>query len=211
MPGLATTIPPPSRNKLFSSYNKPETGMPIFFMRGNRDFLIGPNFAKETDVSLLADPCVIELYGKSILLTHGDSLCTFDRLHQYWCRLTRHDWNQWCVRLIPLNWRRRLATYLRQRSVQHQQKIADYILDVNQAAVVQMMQQHSVNLLIHGHTHKPGIHQFEIQGKNHTRIVLGSWHNHGSALRYWHDGTFELLELPYTSSHTHSTNVDTIV
>lgn len=168
-------------------------GLPIYLLTGNRDFLLGADFAKAAGLQLISEPYLFMLYEKPTLLMHGDSLCTFDHLHQYWRTCTRHPFIQRAALRIPLPWRRRLAQWLRQRSQSHQQAVADYKLDVNLQAVNKTLQQSPAQLLIHGHTHRPGIHR----DTSFTRIVLGAWHHHASILRYHEDGQFILQEVPF--------------
>ncbi len=157
-----------------------DKGLPIYFMRGNRDFLIGTRFMAATGMKLLADPTVIELYGVPTLLMHGDSLCTLDKKHQRARLLTLNPLLQRIALSLPLAWRRRGSLWIRGKSRQHQKNSTEYILDVTSKAVLQAMQFHHVNQLIHGHTHRPDIHMLPY-GK---RIVLGAWHHTGHFLSY---------------------------
>ena len=150
------------------------TGLPIYFMRGNRDFLIGQRFAAMSGVQLLEDPTVIDLYGQRVLLTHGDSLCTFDRLHQFWRRISLHPLFAKIALYLPLSWRRQIGAWLRRKSHQHQYKLPESSLDICQKTALSQMQIYQASQLIHGHTHRPGIHQH--------RTVLGAWHETGSVL-----------------------------
>lgn len=168
-------------------------GLAIYIMRGNRDFLLGSNFARACGAKLLADPCLIDLYGKKFLLMHGDSLCTFDKIHQLWFKLSRHPYNERIAKFLPLSLRQFLSKWMRSQSKKHQKSIESYKLDVNQETVTAQMFKHQVQLLIHGHTHQPAIHHFENQDKTYTRIVLGSWHDSVSVLKIEESGNFYLL------------------
>jgi len=163
---------------------------PIYFMRGNRDLLIGKKFAGAANVSLLNDPCVINLYDKPILLTHGDILCTLDKRHQAYRKKVRQPWLQKLFLCIPLRFRRKLVNHMQQRSREYNLNTPLHITDITPEAVEHMMKENKTPLLIHGHTHQPKIHDVNI--KNAKRIVLGSWHRNGSALIYRDDGSFEL-------------------
>lgn len=163
---------------------------PIYFMRGNRDLLIGKIFAKTANISLLNDPCVINLYDKPILLTHGDILCTLDKRHQAYRKKVTQPWLQKLFLCTPLRFRKKLVRHLRQRSREYNLNTPSHIMDVTPEAVERMMKENETSLLIHGHTHQPKIHDVNI--KNAKRIVLGSWHKKGSALVYHDDGSFEL-------------------
>lgn len=155
-----------------------EDGLPIYFMRGNRDFLIGKNFAQKTGIKILADPTVINLYGVRTLLMHGDSLCTFDEKHQKTRRFSLNPVCQWLALQLPLRLRRRAGVWLRGKSRQHHRHTAEYIMDVSPETVAKVMQTHQTARLIHGHTHRPHIHALP----NGQRIVLGAWHDGGSVL-----------------------------
>lgn len=155
-----------------------DSGLPIYFMRGNRDFLIGKAFAQRAGVHLLADTAVIDLYGVSTLLLHGDSLCTLDKKHQQLRLITLNPLCQWLALRLPLCWRKRIGAWIRARSRQRSRHIADYIMDVNPQTVTRVMQSHQTLRLIHGHTHRPAIHSLP----DGERIVLGAWHEAGSVL-----------------------------
>ena len=155
-----------------------DSGLPVYFMRGNRDFLIGKAFAQTTGVRLLADTAVIDLYGVSTLLLHGDSLCTLDKKHQQTRLITLNPLCQWLALRLPLSWRKRIGAWMRDKSRQHHRHIADYIMDVDPQTVTRVMQSHRTPRLIHGHTHRPAIHSLP----DGERIVLGAWHEAGSVL-----------------------------
>ena len=169
-----------------------KSGTPIYFMRGNRDFLIGEKFTKTAGVTLLEDPTIISLYGKSVLLMHGDSLCTLDRKHQAYRRKTTKRWVRKLMLSLPLNLRRKLADRLRKKSCNRNRHLSNEITEVVLEEVLRIMRQMDVELLIHGHTHHPAIHDFLINKKPAKRIVLGAWHEHGSALHYFSNSEFEL-------------------
>jgi len=156
-----------------------DSGLPIYLMRGNRDFLIGKKFARKTGIQLLNDPTVIDLYGVRTLLMLGDSLCTLDIQHQKTRRFTLNPICQWLALRLPLSWRRRAGVWLRTKSRRHHQHTDNRIMDVNPVTVTEMMRTHQVSQLIHGHTHRPAIHSLPL-GK---RIVLGAWHQSGSVLQ----------------------------
>ncbi|QTS83652.1 UDP-2,3-diacylglucosamine diphosphatase [Coxiella endosymbiont of Amblyomma nuttalli] len=169
-----------------------EKGPEIYFMRGNRDFLIGKKFAIAANIILLKDPTVISLYNKSILLMHGDSLCMLDHKHQIYRRNVAKPWVEKLMLSLPLVLRRKLAKELRKKSRNHNRYLSFEIQDVTHDAVKRVMQRHNVELLIHGHTHHPAIHDLIVDKKPVQRIVLGAWYENGSVLRYFSDGRFEL-------------------
>lgn len=164
-----------------------DTGVPVFFMRGNRDFLIGHDFAQRAGLRILSDPCVLELYGKPTLLMHGDLLCSDDLAYQAFRALVRSDAWQSQFLSQPLAARQAFAAQARSASKQHQSGLMneqqENIMDVTQSTVSSLMKRFGVNRLIHGHTHRPGIHQFYLDDVSSSRIVLGDWYTQGSVLR----------------------------
>lgn len=153
--------------------------LPIYIMHGNRDFLLGERFMQDTGCQLLTDPCVIELYGRQVLLTHGDFLCTEDRLHQIFRRLTSSKVVRRMCHWPPVSWRRRLAARLRRVSRRHHQKIPSSALDVTSKAVSNYIQRYRPDIMIHGHTHIPGVHQHTEIDIEVQRFVMGAWHDQG--------------------------------
>ena len=172
-----------------------QKGLPIYFMCGNRDFLIGKKFAHATGCYLLPDEEKINLYGTPVLLMHGDTLCTRDLAYLKARRKLRTKWLQSLYLLLPLSFRRRLADMARTKSRKHTQNAALEIMDVTPSAVDQVMQKHEVNYLIHGHTHRPAIHNFLLNNTPAERIVLGAWHEQGNALVWDETGKKELISL----------------
>ncbi|WP_295361940.1 UDP-2,3-diacylglucosamine diphosphatase [Arenimonas sp.] len=163
-------------------------GVPVFLMRGNRDFLYGPRMAERCCATLLPDPCVLELQGVPTLLMHGDLLCTDDAAYQAFRRQVRSP--EWQAGFLaqPLAARQAFAAQARAASREHQQGLSETITDVNPAAVAATMSLHGVTRLIHGHTHRPAIHALEVAGRPAQRIVLGDWYDQGSVLRIDADG-----------------------
>ncbi len=151
-----------------------DNGGLLYFMVGNRDFLIGEGFAKQTGAQLLTDPTVIDLYGKKVLLMHGDSLCTLDTEYMAFRQQARSE--PWQSQLLsqPLEVRRQIAKDLREQSQSMNSLKADDIMDVTPEEVDRSMSDHGVNLMIHGHTHRPARHSLD--DGNRERIVLGDWH-----------------------------------
>ncbi len=155
------------------------SGPSVFLMRGNRDFLLGEAFCERAGGELLPDPSVIDLYGQPVLLMHGDSLCTADTAYQDFRAMARSpDW-QADLLARPLAERRALASQLRDISQEANSNKAEDIMDVTPSEVERVMQEHGVNCLIHGHTHRPQLHRQD-QG---TRWVLGDWHDHAWIIR----------------------------
>lgn len=172
-----------------------KTGVPIYFMSGNRDFLIGKAFTQAAGMTLLKDPHVISLYGKPTLLMHGDSLCTLDTKHQAYRKKVLNPWIQKIFLSLPLRWRLKISEHLRQKSYHRGNIIEEQIRDVTPKAVYNAMEAHQVSLLIHGHTHRPGIHELLVDKKPAKRIVLGDWQQQASVLVYLRNGGCRLQGL----------------
>jgi UDP-2,3-diacylglucosamine hydrolase len=155
-----------------------DSGTRVYLMHGNRDFLIGEDFCQRAGAALLADPTVIDLNGTPTLLMHGDSLCTADVEYQKFRANMRNP--QWQKMILdrPLKDRQLMARQLRDISMAKNQGKAESIMDVTPEEVVRKMEHHQVHLLIHGHTHRPAVHDVSIAGKSATRMVLGDWHTH---------------------------------
>ena len=160
-----------------------DSGVPLFIMHGNRDFLLGETFAAMTGARLLEDPSVIDLYGQPTLLLHGDTLCTDDVRYQQFRAMVRDPiWQQEILSHSPAE-RLALAKQYRELSQTETGNKAEDIMDVNQQAVEQLMQAKGIYRMIHGHTHRPAIHEFAINATSAQRIVLGDWYEQGSVLR----------------------------
>jgi UDP-2,3-diacylglucosamine hydrolase len=160
-----------------------DSGVPVFLMRGNRDFLFGPGIAARCGATLLPDPCVVDLHGRATLLMHGDLLCTDDVGYQLFRRQVRDPSWQATFLAQPLEARRAFAAKARAASREHQSGLAETIVDANPASVAGVMARHGVSRLIHGHTHRPAIHSLDLGGCPAQRIVLGDWYDQGSVLR----------------------------
>ncbi len=171
-------------------------GVPCSLLPGNRDFLIGSRFARQTGVRLLEDECRIELGGESVLLMHGDTLCTDDTGYQAYRRIVHHPAIRATYLALPAGLRRRIATYARSRSAAANAGKPAAIMDVSPAAVVAALRRHSVRFLVHGHTHRPGSHEIMLDGLPAHRIVLGDWYDQGSVLA-WTDKGPDLQTLPF--------------
>ncbi|MCK4704856.1 MAG: UDP-2,3-diacylglucosamine diphosphatase [Gammaproteobacteria bacterium] len=170
--------------KVFQSLKKlSHSGVDVFFMVGNRDFLIGHELAKKCGFKIIDEPFIENINDQATLLMHGDSLCTDDMAYQSFRAVVRNKAWQDDVLAKPLEEREQLARSMRQQSEQANSEKTEAIMDVNQDAVIATMQQHSVNLLIHGHTHRQAIHDFEINKQPVKRIVLGDWYKKGCYLR----------------------------
>ena len=172
-----------------------DAGTKIYFMAGNRDFLIQAQFAAAAGLTILQDPTVINLYGQAVLLMHGDTLCTDDTDYQQVRKMVRNPAWQQQVLAQPLAARYTLAQDARQQSNVAKAIKSAEIMDVNAEAVVAAFRNHKVKTLIHGHTHRPARHRVQVDGRECTRWVLSDWHNTGQALKVEADGAFTVLEL----------------
>jgi UDP-2,3-diacylglucosamine hydrolase len=158
-----------------------EAGLKIYLMHGNRDFLLGQHFARAAGASLIADPHVLEHGQYRYLLMHGDLLCTRDAGYQAFRTKVRDPAWQQTFLAAPLGERRAFAEQARATSKSMSSNKAEDIMDVSQDAVEAALIKHGCDRLVHGHTHRPDIHKFDVNGKPMRRIVLGDW---GSQLWY---------------------------
>ena len=163
-------------------------GVPMYFMVGNRDFLLGQAYAERAGMNLLDDGAVHDIQGRPTLLMHGDVLCTDDVAYQAVRRQVRNPQWQAQILAMPLEARRLLAAKAREESKAHTGSTMESIMDVNADAVAETMRKAGVTRLVHGHTHRPAVHKFELDGQPAERIVLGDWYEQGSVLRVDDDG-----------------------
>lgn len=159
-------------------------GIPVYFMHGNRDFLIGKKFANETGIRILKDPYKVQMYGQKVLLSHGDVLCTDDVQYQKIRRMTRDPEWQASMLAKPLKDRLRMAEEARRQSLEQKLNLSMDIMDVNRDAVKKVIRKFNVDILLHGHTHRPAIHQIDLGRRKAQRIVLGDWYSQGSLVRW---------------------------
>jgi UDP-2,3-diacylglucosamine hydrolase len=177
-----------------------EAGVPVFFVRGNRDFLVGADYAARAGMAILPDPAVVMLYDHPVLLMHGDLLCTDDTAYQQFRAQTRDP--RWQAQFLaqPLAARlafaqqARAASQARQSDLQRQGTM-ETITDVAPATVEATLARYGIPTLVHGHTHRPAVHALTAGGRDCRRIVLGDWYEQGSVLRAERDGTFALERL----------------
>ncbi|WP_337008192.1 UDP-2,3-diacylglucosamine diphosphatase [Pantoea sp. AS142] len=157
--------------------------VPVYFIHGNRDFLIGRRFARASGMTLLPEEQVLTLHGQRLLIMHGDTLCTDDAGYLRFRAKVHNPWIQRLFLVLPLSFRKRIAARMRADSKQANQHKSQTIMDVNQEAVAAAMLRQQVPLLIHGHTHRPAIHTLSLQGETAQRAVLGAWHSRGSMIQ----------------------------
>jgi len=172
-----------------------DSGVPVFFMHGNRDFMIGQQFAVDTGITLLEDPHSIELHGENVLLSHGDAMCTDDVEYQQVRAMTRNP--DWQAMMLSKSIEERIAFAMqaREQSLARNESIIEEITDVNQDAVEQTLRESGADILLHGHTHRPAVHPFHVDERPVHRIVLGDWYEQGSLVEWDEDGP-RLEELP---------------
>jgi UDP-2,3-diacylglucosamine hydrolase len=170
-------------------------GARTYFMHGNRDFLVGERFSTDSGCELLDEHTLIELHGTRLLLMHGDLLCTDDVEYQAFRRMVRDPAWQQRMLALPLGQRAALARQVKSQTRAAVMAKAEEIMDVNQETVEATMRRFDVRTLLHGHTHRPNVHRFALDGENATRIVLGDWYTQGSVVR-WDASGFRLESLP---------------
>ncbi|MCG8709305.1 UDP-2,3-diacylglucosamine diphosphatase [Brenneria sp. 4F2] len=171
-------------------------GVPCYFVHGNRDFLIGKRFAKRSGLTLLPAENVLDLYGQRILILHGDTLCTDDHAYQKFRRRVHNPLIQRLYLLLPLAIRLKIAAGMRSASRQANQHKSQEIMDVNSEQVIDRLQHYQVDTLIHGHTHRPAIHQIIRDNFRARRAVLGAWHHEGSMIKVTPQD-IELISFPF--------------
>jgi UDP-2,3-diacylglucosamine hydrolase len=159
-----------------------DSGVAFYFMRGNRDFLVGERFAREANLTLLEDPAMLDLHGRPTLLSHGDELCTDDRAYMQFRRKVRSS--EWAASFLakPLAERTREIEALRAQSEAEKRAKPAEIMDVNKAAVEDLLRSNGYPTLIHGHTHRPARHEHRVDGHLCQRWVLADWYERGSVL-----------------------------
>lgn len=161
----------------------PRAGVKLYFMQGNRDVLAGRGFAARAGASLISDPTLLDLYGTSTLLMHGDTLCTDDVEYQKFRVYARNPGFQQRFLSQPIAERKKQMLEMRMKSEQHKQGQAAEIMDVAPATVEQALREHAYPRLIHGHTHRPAHHVHMVDGRRCERWVLNDWYQRGGFLR----------------------------
>jgi UDP-2,3-diacylglucosamine hydrolase len=167
-------------------------GVPVYALHGNRDFLLGEVFTLRTGVKLLPDPVMVDLYGMPTLLSHGDVFCTEDFSYQELRSIVRRPGWQRRFLSLPLEARRELASAARAGSKAHTQRTVPTIMDVNPDAVTRAMRATGARRLIHGHTHRPAVHPFVVEGVTAERVVLAPWYEAASCLSVDANGVREV-------------------
>lgn len=188
--------PTPPNNKIRLQLKKlTSSGTQVYLQPGNRDFLLGEQFCRDTGVILIGDYVVIDLFGVPTLLTHGDLLCSDDLPYQAFRALSRTpDWQR-SVLSKPLLVRLLAARWYRLRSFFHKRKKSLEIMDVNQNTVVEVMRRHDCLRLIHGHTHRPNIHNFIINRQPAQRFVLADWRKDAAEVLCWNNEGYRIEQI----------------
>lgn len=158
-------------------------GTTIYYIHGNRDFLLGERFAKKSSMILLPEVDLINLYGQSVVIMHGDTLCTRDLGYQKFRKKSRSWWWQTIIKSLPLFVRKKIAADYRKKSAAATAVKAQDIMDVTPEEVVKCLEKYNSQLLIHGHTHRPAVHDLSANNKEAQRIVLGDWYEQGAWLK----------------------------
>lgn len=166
-----------------------DAGVPVFYIAGNRDFVLGEDYARRCGMRILDDGCVVDLHDTPTLILHGDMLCTDDTAYLAFRKQVRDPAWQAAFLARPLAERRAFAAQARDASRAHTANTDMAIMDVNQQAVETALRNAGVARMIHGHTHRPAIHDFTLDGKPAQRIVLGDWYEQGSVLHLDRDAT----------------------
>ncbi len=163
-------------------------GVAARFQHGNRDFLLGERFARRAGIEILPERQVIDLHGRATLIEHGDLLCTDDRAYQRYRRRIRHPISRALLSRLPRSLRLMMGQRLRRASAEAVAGKPPEIMDVSEATVRAVLRSTGTRAMIHGHTHRPAVHRFDLDGKPAVRAVLGDWYERGSWLVADRDG-----------------------
>jgi len=160
-----------------------QAGLSVFFMHGNRDFLIGTKLIRQAGMTLLNEPTIIQLANMPVLLVHGDRYCLLDKSHQRFRRFTRNKWFSRLFLRLPFNFRNRLVAGVREFSQANRKKEMT-VMDVVPEAMLAHMETNKVMTLIHGHTHKPGLTQYDFKNAVYKQYILSDWDESPQLLCY---------------------------
>lgn len=188
---LGDDTPIPEFQTVISSLQQLAADTEIFFMAGNRDFLLGEQFAHAVNFKLLEEPHIVQMGNKRVALVHGDTLCTDDHDYQAFRAFVRDPQWQSVFLAKPIQERLQIARQLRSDSVDAMVQKSLEIMDVNAQAVLDCFAQNGVDTIIHGHTHRPAVHHHD---SNLTRIVLGDWGRQPSYLSWTGQRGFSLTD-----------------
>ncbi len=171
------------------------SGVKVFFLFGNRDFLIGETFLSKTGIELLDDPALLTINEKRVLITHGDQMCLDDHDYQNFRAMVRNpEWQQEFLS-FPISKRLKIAGEAKDASKQSKQEKVIEIMDVNEKAVAAIFNEHQIDLMIHGHTHRPMKHEIVLDGKAYYRYVLGDWAKDSAIIIDWSNDSPQFIDL----------------
>ncbi|GGP51420.1 UDP-2,3-diacylglucosamine hydrolase [Shewanella algicola] len=191
---MGDDIAEPFTNDIATAIKAVSAKMPVYFIHGNRDFMIGRAFCKRAGMQILPEVHCIDLYGTRTVILHGDSLCTLDEAYQRFRRFRSIAMVRWIyAHILPKQTRLNIAAKIRQKSVQGNQQKHHEIMDVEPTAVDELLTKTNCQRMIHGHTHRPNIHQLS---GNKQRVVVGDWYTQGSVLSVTPQGC-ELEQRPF--------------
>ena len=172
-----------------------ERNISVAIMHGNRDFLIGEDFCKASSIELINDPRIIEIDTKKVMLTHGDELCTDDKEYQAFRSVVRNPLWQKDFLNFPISKREKIAGEAKDASKDSKENKAMEIMDVNTDAVLKTFNDHPIEIMVHGHTHRPNIHKISNEDRKLTRYVLGDWSKNSAIILKWNEAEVELIDL----------------
>ncbi|AQS37050.1 UDP-2,3-diacylglucosamine hydrolase [Shewanella psychrophila] len=198
---IGDDIAEPFANELAEKLHGISQNLPIYYIHGNRDFLIGHQYAKRSGMILLPEVHSLDLYGTPTVILHGDSLCTLDKAYQRFRRFRNNPAIKWIYSHLPKHTRQNIATNIRAKSKASNMNKSYTIMDVESDAVIKLMNHCGATQMIHGHTHRPDVHHL---GKNQAgiekrRIVVGDWYEQGSVLSVSKDN-LALTSLPFQAN-----------
>ena len=192
---LGDTLPSPGSGPVIEELLAvTHSGTAVYVQHGNRDFLLSSGFEQHSGCRLISDPYLTELDGRRILLTHGDQLCTGDISYQKYRKLIRNPLVNWVLLHLPSSIRTMIGNRLRARSDYDKSNKRPEIMDVTESEVRSTMVEWNTHLLIHGHTHRPALHSFELDGEPAQRMVLGDWESPDNVIIY-QDGGFRQITM----------------
>ncbi|QFU22019.1 UDP-2,3-diacylglucosamine diphosphatase [Shewanella eurypsychrophilus] len=195
---IGDDIAEPFANELADKLHGISKKLPIYYIHGNRDFLIGSQYTTRSGMTLLPEVHILDLYGTATVILHGDSLCTLDKSYQRFRRFRNNPVVKWIYSHLPKSTRQNIANNIRAKSQASNVNKSNTIMDVENPAVGQLMNRCDATQMIHGHTHRPDIHHLgqNQAGIEKLRIVVGDWYEQGSVLSVSKDN-LELTNLPF--------------
>lgn len=188
---LGDDDPAPEHSSVIEELRQLASEVEVFFIAGNRDFLLGQAFAQTVNLTLLNEPHILQLGNHRVVLIHGDTLCTDDQDYQQFRSMVRSTKWQSDFLAKSLEERQRIAAQLRADSADAMTQKSFEIMDVNPQAVQDCFKANRASIIIHGHTHRPAVHQYN---SDLSRIVLGDWGREPSYLSWTRERGFDLSD-----------------